>query len=67
MITIDAVVPSGNSLHGSKPSDILMMILVEGRERTEEEFHVLYKQAGLKVTKIVPTASTLCVVEGVRA
>ena len=39
----------------------------EGRERTEEEFRELYQQAGLKLTKVVPTPSVLSIVEGKRA
>ena len=45
--------------------DMLMMLLVEGRERTEGEFRELYKQAGLQLTQVIPTPSVLSIVEGV--
>jgi hypothetical protein len=64
ILVVDAVVPPGNEFHPSKDMDILMMVFAEGRERTEEEFHELYKQAGLKLTKVVPTPSVLSLVEG---
>ena len=67
ILVVDAVVPPGNDSHPSKVMDILMMVLVEGRERTEEEFRELYQQAGLKLTKVVPTPSVLSIVEGKRA
>jgi hypothetical protein len=65
ILVIDAVVPPGNGFHPSKDMDILMMVFAEGRERTEEEFRELYKQAGLKLTKVIPTPSVLSIVEGV--
>jgi hypothetical protein len=46
--------------------DILMMALLGGRDRTEQEFQGLYQRAGLRLTKIVSTASMLSIVEGVR-
>src|ERR1700730_6745115 len=66
IFAVDAVVPPGNESHPSKVMDILMMALVEGRERTEEEFRDLYRQAGLKLTKVVATPSVLSIVEGER-
>lgn len=67
ILVVDAVVPPGNEPHPSKVMDILMMVLLEGRERTEQEFRELYQRAGLKLTKVVPTPSVLSIVEGVPA
>jgi O-methyltransferase domain len=64
ILVVDAVVPPGNELDPAKVMDILMMLLFEGRERTEEEFHQVFRLAGLKLTKVVPTASVLSIVEG---
>jgi hypothetical protein len=44
--------------------DILMMMITEGRERTEGEFRDLYQQAGLTLTKVVAIPSVLSIVEG---
>jgi hypothetical protein len=66
ILVIDAVVPPGNEAHPSKIMDILMMTLVEGRERTEEEFRDLIRQAGLKLTRVIATPSVLSIVEGER-
>ena len=65
ILTIDAVIPSGNGSHPAKDSDLLMMALLGGRERTEEEFRCLYGRAGLQLTKIIPTPSLLSIVEGI--
>jgi hypothetical protein len=67
LLVVDAVVPPGNKSHPSKIVDIIMMVFAEGRERTAEEFRKLYQQAGLKLTKVVPTPSVLSIVEGKRA
>jgi hypothetical protein len=66
ILVVDAVVPPGNESHPSKVMDILMMALVEGRERTEEEFRDLYRQGGLRLTRVVATPSVLSIVEGER-
>jgi hypothetical protein len=66
ILVVDAVVPQGNESHPSEVMDILMMALVEGRERTEDEFRELYRQAGLKLTRVVATPSVLSIVEGER-
>ena len=67
LLVIDAVIPPGNDPHPGKIMDILMMALTEGRERTEAEFRALFRQAGLELTKVVPTPSVLSIVEAVRA
>ena len=67
ILVVDAVIPPGDELHPAKVMDILMMLLLEGRERTEEEFRDLFRQAGLKLAKVVPTPSVLSIVEGERA
>jgi hypothetical protein len=64
ILVVDAVVPSGNEPHPSKVMDILMMLLVEGRERMEQEFLKLFQLAGLRLTKVVATPSVLSIIEG---
>lgn len=67
ILVVDAVVPPGNEPHPSKTMDMLMMVGFEGQERTEQEFRELYRRAGLKLTKVVPTPSVLSIIEGRRA
>lgn len=67
VIVVDAVVPVGNDFHFSKPSDLLMMVILDGRERTETDFRALFDRAGLKLNRIVQTASSVSIVEGERA
>lgn len=45
--------------------DLEMLVMLTGRERTEEEFRELYRAAGLRLTRIIPTASIYSLIEGV--
>ena len=67
VLAIDAVVRPGNEPDPSKVSDLLMMILCPGRERTEAEFAAVYAAAGLRLTRVVPTPTPLSIVEGAPA
>jgi len=48
-------------------ADVGMLVLTGGRERTEGEYRSLFAAAGLKLTRVLPTASPRCVLEGSRA
>lgn len=65
LLVVDVVLPPGNAFHPGKIMDMLMMALLEGQERTEQEFCELYRQAGLKLTRVMTTPSMLSIVEGV--
>jgi len=47
-------------------SDLNMLAVGGGRERTEAEYRALLEAAGLKLTRVVPTQSLMSVVEGMR-
>jgi len=40
-----------------------MLLIPGGRERTADEFGALFARAGFELTRIVPTASPLSVIE----
>jgi hypothetical protein len=67
MLVIDAVVPPGNEPHASKVYDVAMMTIFDGKERTAEEFDVLFAAAGLKAVRVIPTPGTLSIIEAVPA
>jgi hypothetical protein len=66
VIVVDAVVLEGNDFDFGKTIDLLMMVLLDGRERTEADFRTLFGRAGLKLNRIVPTTSGASLVEGER-
>ncbi|GAB1540313.1 methyltransferase [Scytonema sp. NUACC21] len=67
LLVIEAVIPPGNDFTGSKFSDVNMLVMCPGgRKRTEAEFRDLFKSAGFKLTKIIPTKSEMSFIEGVK-
>ncbi len=66
VLVVEMVIPPGDEPSFGKWLD-LMMLLVDGRERTEEEYARLFSAAGLALNRVVPTASEVSVLEGVRA
>jgi hypothetical protein len=44
----------------------MMMVMLGGRDRSEEEFAVLLAAAGLDLARIIPTRSPLSIIEAVR-
>lgn len=67
LLVVDSVVPAGNVPHPSKVMDILMMVFAGGYERTEQEFKDLFERAGLKLTSVTMTRSSLSIVESIPA
>jgi SAM-dependent methyltransferase len=65
ILVVETVIPPGNGPCFGKWLD-LMMLLVGGRERTERQYRDLFSAAGLRVTRVVPTAHEVSVIEGVR-
>jgi hypothetical protein len=66
ILVVDNVIAPGNDPSWGKLLDIQMLI-IGGRERTKKEFAAMFTEAGLKLTRIVPTKGPLSIVEGIRA
>ncbi len=49
---------------GAAFNDVNMLVSTGGRQRSEAEFRSLYESAGFKLTRIVPTAARVSVIEG---
>ena len=64
LILLEGVIRTGNDPDLMKLIDIEMLLLPGGRERTAEEFSALLARAGFELTRIVPTQSPICVIEG---
>lgn len=67
VLIIDAVIPEDNSPHFGKLIDLEMLMSPGGVERTEREFNTLLTNSGLKLTRIIPTQSPVCIVEAEKA
>ena len=68
VLAVEMVLPPGNEPHSGKTFDVLMLLMhAGGRIRTEAEFRGLFAAAGLRLTRVIPTASPNSIVEGVLA
>ena len=64
VILLEAVIQPGSGPDAGKLIDLEMLVMAGGRERTAEEFARLFTRAGLRLERVVPTKSALCVIEG---
>lgn len=64
LLLVESVIPPGNEPFVGKLLDLTMMVLAGGKERTEEEYRRLFRKAGFRLTRIVPTATQVSVIEG---
>lgn len=67
LLIVEMVLPAGNEPHFGKILDMVMLALPGGEERTGEEYRALLAKAGFRLTRIVPTASPVSVIEAVKA
>jgi hypothetical protein len=63
LLLIEMVLPAGNEFHPGKFMDYIMLIALGGRERTEEEYDSLLREADLRLNNVTPTVSPLSVIE----
>jgi hypothetical protein len=65
LLIIEMVLPEGDAPHPGKMLDMMMLMGPGGQERTGEEYRVLLKKADFRMTRVVPTASAVSIVEAV--
>ncbi|MEV4927125.1 methyltransferase [Streptomyces roseoverticillatus] len=65
LLVVDAVLPEGNEPHFAKSADIIMLAVVTGRERTEQEFRDLLGEAGFRVDRIISVPNSTSITEAV--
>jgi hypothetical protein len=63
LLIVEMVLPTGDAPHPGKLLDMVMLVVPGGRERTEAEYRDLLSKAGFRLTRVVPTASPVSVVE----
>lgn len=65
LLVVERVIRPGNEPDPVKFSDLNMLVMLGGRERSADEFGGLYSQAGFRLTRVVPTETEFAIVEGV--
>lgn len=67
ILIIENVIPDTNEPNFGKFLDIEMLVLCSGgRERTASEFKKLFDAADFQLTNIIPTQSSISIIEGVK-
>jgi hypothetical protein len=62
LLLVELVLREGNA-PGFGSADMVMMVFTGGEERTAAEYEALLARAGLRMTRVVPTASNASIVE----
>jgi hypothetical protein len=65
LLIIEMVLPEGDTPHPGKMLDMMMLMGPGGQERTGEEYRALLTKADFRMTRVVPTASPVSIVEAV--
>jgi hypothetical protein len=63
LLVAEIVIPPGDGPHYGKVLDLNIMVVFGGRARTEDEHRLLLEAAGLRLSRVIPTASRLSLIE----
>lgn len=66
LLLVESIVPPGNEPAPGKFLDLVMLALTGGRERTEPEYESLLAAAGLRLSRVMPTAADVHLIEASR-
>jgi hypothetical protein len=64
LLVVEPIIRPGNEPDSAKFSDLNMLVMLGGRERTADDFGRLYAEAGFRLTEIIPTGSPFNILEG---
>ncbi|MEE6176260.1 methyltransferase [Mycobacterium sp. 050134] len=64
LLLIEAIVEDGDAGPAAKWTDLEMLVINDGRERTESEYRTLFERAGFAMSGVVRTASRFGIFEG---
>lgn len=64
LLLVEFVIPDHDREFIGKWADMEMLVQLGARERTADEYRKLYQQAGFQMTRVVPTAGPISLVEG---
>jgi hypothetical protein len=67
LLIVEMVLPTGDIMHPGKLLDMIMLAIPGGTERAPAEYDALLAKAGFRLSRIVPTASPVSIVEAVPA
>jgi hypothetical protein len=65
LLEVEPIIRAGNEPDPAKFSDLNMLVMLGGQERTADDFERLYAEAGFRLTDIIRTGSSMAIIEGV--
>jgi hypothetical protein len=65
LLLVEPGLRPGNEPDPAKYSDLNMLVMLGGRERSAEGFERLYAEAGFRLTNVIRMRSTYNIIEGV--
>ncbi len=63
LLVVESVLPPGDTPHFSRFGDVVMLVALGGRERTEAEYADLLDRAGFRLRRVLPTGGPRSVIE----
>lgn len=63
LVLVEAVLPPGDTPHPARGIDLTMLALVNGRERTADEFRDLLDAAGFTLDRMITNAGPVTIIE----
>ena len=66
LLVVEMVIPPDNRPGIAQAMDLNMLVQLGGRERTEAEFEDLFREAGFRLERVIPTHSPFFVLEASR-
>ncbi len=66
LLLIESVIEKGNGRQFGKLTDLNMMVLAGGKERTAQEFRELLSAGGFEMKRVIPTATDMSIIESVK-
>jgi hypothetical protein len=66
LLVIERIIPPGNEPFFGKLADLNLLVMYQGRHRTEVEYRTLFARAGFELSRVIPTNSPteFSVIEG---
>jgi hypothetical protein len=64
---VEIVIPPNNQPSRAQALDLNMLVVVGGREGTEEEYQRVLSGAGFQMLRVIPTHSPFSVIEATRS
>ena len=57
LLVIERIIPPGNEPFFGKLADLNLLVMYQGRHRTEAEYRTLFARAGFELSRVIPTNS----------